>query len=67
MKEEKALSINLDKENDPIILKKLVKFWQDKAVLSEYKLLLLRGNLSEDQIKQSVNLDRIKEIMKITK
>jgi len=64
---EKALSINLETENNPSILKELVKFWQDKAVLSEYKLLLLRGNLTEDQIKQSINLERIKEIMKITK
>jgi len=67
MTNEKALSINLDTENNPSVLKELVKYWQDKAVLSEYKLLLFRGNLSEEQINLSLNIERIKEIMKVTK
>lgn len=35
MTDEKALSINQDTENNPSTLKELVKYWQDKAVLSE--------------------------------
>jgi len=64
MTNEKAMSINLDTENNIDVLKELVKYWQEKAFLSEYKLLLLNGKLSEEQINQSLNIERIKEIIK---
>ncbi len=67
MTAEQANAINLEEENNQATLRELVKFWQEKTILAEIQLKLIRGNLSEDQIKESFNLDRIKEIMKTTK
>ena len=64
MTDEKAISIILEKETNIETLKELVKYWQNKAVLAEYQLLLLRGSLSKQQIIESLNLEKIKEIMK---
>jgi hypothetical protein len=64
MTDEQALSINLEKENNIETLKELIKYWQEKSFLAEYQLLLLRGNLSKEQIIASLNIERINEIMK---
>lgn len=63
MTDKEANAINIDAESDIETLKILIKFWQEKAMLAEFQLLLMRGNLSNQQIKNSFKIESIKEIM----
>jgi len=67
MTTEQVNAINFEQENNIEALRQLVKFWQEKKILAEFQLKLFRGNLSEEQIRESFNLDRIKEMMKVAK
>ncbi len=64
MTANEANQINIESENNPVLLRKLVKFWQDKALLSEYQLMLNQGKLTENQIKDTLNIEKIKELFK---
>jgi hypothetical protein len=64
MTAEEANQINLESESNPILLRKLVKFWQEKALISEYQLMLYQGKLTESQINETLNIEKIKQLFK---
>ena len=63
MTDEEVKKIDVESENDLVKLKEIILYWQEKAFVAQYQLLLIRGNLSNEQIKNSFNIEKIKEIM----
>ena len=58
-------SIDLEKENNPEKLKEIIKYWQEKAFIAEYQLLLIRGKITIEDFKSSVNIQKIKDIIEL--
>lgn len=41
------------------ILRDTIKYWQEEAVKSEYKLKIIQGTVNIDSLKNKVKLDKI--------
>jgi hypothetical protein len=57
-----ANEINLSTETNVVLLRKLVKYWQDKAYDAENQLSKNK-NLSTEEVKGHLNVEKIQKLM----
>jgi len=64
MTPEQANAINLENESNPITLRKLVRYWQDKAFNAEERISNLQTTINNQQIPEILDFEKIKRRMK---
>jgi hypothetical protein len=63
MTEHEVNKIDLERENDSAVLKKIIKFWQDKVYNAELRLSEIKGYISDEKIAEKLDIRRLKEII----
>jgi hypothetical protein len=62
---ENYITMDIDSVNDIQTLKSIAKAWQEKAFLTEVKLFLKNEQISNEQLLNVLNIDKVKTLMNI--